>query len=93
MIFAAVGGGFGGAATEIDGAVEVSEGIVDGGDPGRGLRRHAGCDGDAPGQGRELAEVSLLEEGFAVGGKGEGGGERANKNAVARNERKRNMKG
>ena len=75
VVFAAAGGGLGGAAGEIDGAVEVSEGVIDAGEPEErfgvvGVVLEALL-GDAV----ELAVVSLLEQGFAVGGKGEGGGE------------------
>ena len=68
------GAGFGGAAGEIDGAVEVSEGVVDAGEPEQGFGVVGVVLQPLLGDAGELAVVSLLEQRFAVGGKGEGGG-------------------
>ena len=73
MNLAAVGRGFGGTAPEIDGAIEFSIGIVDGGHPGEGFGVMGVAIETLLGEVLELAEVFLLEEGFAIGGKGEGG--------------------
>jgi len=73
MGFAAIGGSFGGAASEVDGAFEISIGIVNGRHPGERLGVLRIALETLLGEGRELAEVSLLEEGFAIGSRCEGG--------------------
>lgn len=73
MDFAAIGRSFDGAASVFNGAFKISISIVDGRHPGERLGVLRIALETLLGDGGELAEVSLLEEGFAIGCGGEGG--------------------
>jgi len=88
MSLATVGRGFGGAASEFHGFIKVAIGVVDGGHPGEGFGVLRVAIEARLGDAGELAEVSLLEEGFAVSREGEGRGEKGEQENGAESERK-----
>ncbi len=91
MELAAIGRSFSGAAGKIDGAVEVSIGIVDGGHPGERFGIIGVALDSLLGDAMELAEMSLFEQGFTIGAKGQGGSKKDKKKSRAESEGRRHQ--